>query len=80
MPPQTAFGLSEEETDILRMLLAGENPASYIRAHHLYPAVVADSINEKLFEEIGDSVVEEENGSLSLIEDYLTDLQALLPQ
>lgn len=80
VPPQTAFGLSEEETDILRMLLAGENPASYIRAHHLYPAVVADSINEKLFEEIGDSVVEEEDGSLSLIEDYLTDLQALLPQ
>ena len=80
VPEQAAFGLSAEETDILSMLLAGENPASYIRAHHLYPAVVADSINEKLFDEIGDSAVEEEDGSLSLIEDYRSDLQALLPQ
>lgn len=80
VPAQAAFGLSAEETDILRMLLAGENPASYIRAHHLYPAVVADSINEKLFDEIGDSAVEEEDGTLSLIEDYRPDLQALLPQ
>jgi hypothetical protein len=80
VPAQAAFGLSAEETDILSMLLAGENPASYIRAHHLYPAVVADSINEKLFDEIGDSAVEEEDGSLSLIEDYRSDLRALLPQ
>ncbi|HCG59436.1 MAG TPA: hypothetical protein DEV97_05465 [Lachnospiraceae bacterium] len=80
MPEQAAFGLSAEETDILHILLAGENPASYIRAHHLYPAVVADSINEKLFEEIGDSAVMEEDGTLSLIEDYLDDLRFLLPQ
>ena len=50
------------------------------RTHHLYPAVVADSINEKLFEEIGDSAVMEEDGTLSLIEDYLDDLRFLLPQ
>lgn len=80
VPEQAAFGLSAEETDILHILLAGENPASYIRAHHLYPAVVADSINEKLFEEIGDSAVMEEDGTLSLIEDYLDDLRSLLPQ
>ena len=80
VPEQAAFGLSAEETDILHILLAGENPASYIRAHHLYPAVVADSINEKLFEEIGDSAVMEEDGTLSLIEDYLYDLRLLLPQ
>lgn len=80
VPEQAAFGLSAEETDILHILLAGENPASYIRAHHLYPAVVADSINEKLFEEIGDSAVMEEDGTLSLIEDYLDDLRFLLPQ
>ena len=80
VPEQAAFGLSAEETDILRILFAGENPASYIRAHHLYPAVVADSINEKLFEEIGDSAVMEEDGTLSLIEDYLDDLRLLLPQ
>ena len=80
VPEQAAFGLSAEETDILRILFTGENPASYIRAHHLYPAVVADSINEKLFEEIGDSAVTEEDGTLSLIEDYLDDLRLLLPQ
>ena len=80
VPEQAAFGLSAEETDILRILFTGENPASYIRAHHLYPAVVADSINEKLFEEIGDSAVMEEDGTLSLIEDYLDDLRLLLPQ
>ena len=80
VPEQAAFGLSAEETDILRILFTGENPASYIRAHHLYPAVVADSINEKLFEEIGDSAVTEEDGTLSLFEDYLDDLRLLLPQ
>ena len=68
VPEQAAFGLSAEETDILHILLAGENPASYIRAHHLYPAVVADS------------AVMEEDGTLSLIEDYLDDLRFLLPQ
>lgn len=73
----SSFGLTADESEILRMLLAGEDPAPYIRAHRLFASIVADSINEKLFDEIGDSVLEETEEGLSLIEDYRQDLHDL---
>ena len=41
------------------------------------PSVVADTINEAFFDEIGDSVVEYD-GSLTLIEDYREDVASLM--
>ena len=42
------------------------------------PDMTADLINEAMFDEIGDSIIECDNGTLSLIEDYREDLIRLL--
>ena len=66
------------QLDILRALLAGNPADGIIRENHLLPSVVADGINEAFFEEIGDSVIEENDGSLALTADYLDDVRRLL--
>ncbi len=60
------------------MLISGESPADYIRSRRLFASIIADSINEKLFDEIGDSVIEETDIGLALVEDYADDLRDLL--
>ena len=75
--PTLPFEMTEEEFAILRMSLRGENPAPYAEAHHLLLSVAVDALNEKLFDEIGDSVLEEDQG-IRIVEDYRPDLEALL--
>ena len=70
--------LDKIQFDILRTLLAGNPADGIIRENRLLPSVVADGINEAFFEEIGDSVIEENDGSLALIEDYVDDVRRLL--
>lgn len=70
--------LDKIQFDILRTLLAGNPADGIIRENRLLPSVVADGINEAFFEEIGDSVIEENDGSLALIEDYEDDVRRLL--
>ena len=70
--------LDNIQLDILRTLLAGNPADGIIRENRLLPSVVADGINEAFFEEIGDSVIEENDGSLALIEDYVDDVRRLL--
>ena len=42
------------------------------------PSIAADAINEALFDEIGDTVLECDQDALSLIEDYREDISHLL--
>ena len=42
------------------------------------PSLVADCINEALFDEIGDTVLSCEDDRLSLVEDYVDDLAQML--
>ena len=78
--PETApaIPLDKIQFDILRTLLAGNPADGIIRENRLLPSVVADGINEAFFEEIGDSVIEENDGSLALTADYLDDVRRLL--
>ena len=78
--PETApaVPLNDIQVRILRALLAGNPANDIIRENRLLPSVVADSINEAFFEEIGDSVIEENDGGLALVEDYLDDVRRLL--
>lgn len=71
-------GLDWVQFDILNALLKGNDPGGLIRDGKLMPSVVCDSINEALFDEIGDNVMECENDSLSLVEDYIEDLELLI--
>ena len=78
--PETApaIPLDDIQVRILRALLAGNPADGIIREHRLLASVVADSINEAFFEEIGDSVIEENDGGLALIADYTDDVRRLL--
>ena len=72
------LGLDWLHASILRLLLEGESPADLIRSHYLMATVAADTINEALFDEIGDTVVSCDGDEISLVEDYRDDLADLL--
>ena len=63
---------------ILKMILSGKDVSVYIHEHHLLPTVVTDEINEAFFDEIGDSILECDGETISLVEDYRSDVEELL--
>ena len=77
-PEETELPLDDIQLEILRSLLAGKPVSGLIREHHLMPALTADMINEAMYDEIGDSIVDCDNDNLSLVEDYREDLTQLL--
>ena len=70
-------GLDNLHTQILCALIHGESVAALIRENCLMPSMVADTINEALYDEIGDIVLECDGDSLTIVEDYLEDLEEL---
>lgn len=82
MPEQPASigSLDELHMRILTALLRGGSSADLMAENHLMPSVVADTINEALFDEIGDSVLECEDDRIGLVEEYAEDVRALLGQ
>lgn len=72
---QENYGLSSEETTIITLLLKGKDLNKYLKGQHLMAAVIIDNINEKLFDEFGDNVIEFINDIPTVIEDYQEDLE-----
>ena len=70
--------LDSMQIQLLRMLLRGEPIQSAIAAQHGMPSVIADAINEALFDHIGDMVVECSGATITLVEDYRSDMSELL--
>ncbi|MCR5087881.1 MAG: TerB N-terminal domain-containing protein [Oscillospiraceae bacterium] len=64
--------LSPQELRYLRSLLSGGD-LSWVRAEGLLPSVLADSINEKLFDLFGDTVLDESG----VVSDYTDDLKEM---
>ncbi|MBP3873188.1 MAG: hypothetical protein J6E32_05660, partial [Lachnospiraceae bacterium] len=75
--PGSGF-FTERESTFLRMLLDGGNGADFFRDHSVMPSVFVDRINDKAYDEIGDSIVEETGSGWSLVEDYTEDVMNLL--
>ena len=71
-------GLDSLHTRILLGLLRGEDVHPLMREHLLMPALAADTINEALFDEIGDTVLECTDDRITLVEDYREDLVRIL--
>lgn len=69
------YGLSSEEKTTIILLLKGKDINKYLKEHHLMAAVIIDNINEKLFDEFGDNVIEFINDIPTVIEDYQEDLE-----
>lgn len=73
-----ALPLDENQRDLLLALLRGESVRERITAQHGMPEIVADELNEALFDEIGDSIVECDGDELLLVEEYREDILELL--
>ena len=50
----------------------------FLAEHHRMPTVEADAVNEALYDEIGDSVLECDGDEIALAEDYREDLLRIL--
>ena len=75
---QDDYGLDKDEMFLLMALLQGKPWQDYVQKHHLMVSILADNINEKLLDEIGDSVIEfNEQDQPQIIEDYADDLQEM---
>lgn len=80
-PPETESSyslLTEDESKLLLLLLRGEDPAPVFKEKGMLLSVVADGINERLFDMFGDSVIEFTGDSPFIIEDYRSELQNLI--
>ena len=76
--PSCGLPLDEVETRVLRLLARGEPCEELLRKEHRLPQVVADAINESLWEEFEDTVVSCEEERLSLVEDYIEEIRKRL--
>ena len=70
--------LDQMQIRILQTLLKDGNADQLINENHLIPSVVTDAINEALFDEIGDSVLEYNGSIISIVEDYKEDIINML--
>ena len=71
-------GLSPAERAVLEALLTGDDPAVALPAGAPLLSLVVDAINEKLFDLIGDAVIEYEDDEPAIIEDYADDVREIV--
>ena len=77
-PSGVSVPLDDMQMQLLRMLLRGEPVQELIAAQHGMPSVIADAINEALFDLIGDTVVECDGETITLVEDYRDNIIGIL--
>ena len=77
-PGVPTIPLTDLQTEILKRVLSGESVRAFLAERHEMPEIAADSINEILFEEIGDSAVDCDGEDITLIEDYREDVMRIL--
>ena len=67
--------LDEVETEYLRLILLGGDARDMLRSKGLMQGVVTESINQKLYDEFEDTVLD---GDGNIIEDYLEQLKGIV--
>ena len=72
------ISLSGEQRELMSLLLRGESAKDWIAARHAMATVLADGINEALYEALGDSAVECDGEDVTLVEDYREEILQLL--
>ncbi len=70
--------LDSDQVQILSMLLRGESVRKLLKSTNQMPEIIADSINEALFDEIGDVSVECVGDDILIVEDYRDDVNRIL--
>ena len=84
-PPETGPAAAEEaallpdaEYGFLGCLLDGGDWGTFARERNLLPSVLVDSINEKLFDRFGDTVIGYDAEKPEVIEDYREELRGMI--
>lgn len=73
-----APALSADERYLLVALLKGQPYSAYLKQHHLMASLLVDSINDKLMDLFGDTVIDfDPDGKPTVIEDYADDCKEL---
>lgn len=72
--------LTDDEFFLLNSLLHGLPWKPYVAEHHLMISMICDDINEKMMDIIGDTIIEFNGDEPELIEDYISELQELIPE
>ena len=67
-----------DENEFLRLLLEGKPWKEFISERQLMLSVFADSINEKAYDILGDTILEIEDGKPALVSDYLEDVKQIV--
>ena len=70
--------LDDNEHEFVRRLLYGGDWAAFIRENKLMLSVIADSVNEKLFDIFGDTVIGFSGDDPAVIEDYADELKGMI--
>lgn len=72
--------LTEPEKYLLTALVTHDSGwKAGLRKRHAMASLLADSINDKLFDQIGDSVIEtDDDGNPQLVEDYIPDVKQIV--
>ena len=78
VPSGVSVPLDGMQMQVLRILLRGETVQELIAAQHGMPSVIADALNEALFDLIGDTVVECDGKTITLVEAYRDDIIGIL--
>ena len=73
----TLPALTADETMLLNCLLQGTDPAPACKQKGVLLSVLADALNERLFDLFGDTVIEFDGETPVLVEDYRADLQSI---
>ncbi|KRM40623.1 hypothetical protein FEZ41_12270 [Lentilactobacillus parafarraginis] len=77
-PASSQSLLNADETMLVVALLKNQSWQQYLKDHHLMVSILVDQINEKLFDEIGDTVIEfNADNQPVIVEDYRQDLEQL---
>ncbi|MBS1368463.1 MAG: hypothetical protein HPZ91_00780 [Lentisphaeria bacterium] len=76
--PENPAGLSGVERRFLRCLLAAEPYEPLLRNEGTMLSLLVDSINEKLFDTFGDTVIVFEGDAPGLLEDYKDELKGII--
>jgi len=71
---------TKEEKILLKALLEGKDPRSLETLKNVSLSLLCDEINEKLMDEIGDTVIEFDGDDPVLIEDYIEDIREMIKE
>ena len=72
-------GLNDVELEFMNCLLYGKEYSGLVRSNGLMLSVLIDSINERLFDTFGDTVIIDD-GEPALIEDYVDALKGIIKE